>query len=425
MKLPDLDPSGGALTISEVLIDYDGPQLFVARNAAGAIFLALHCPPSESGDTWLFARTSRYRIRQVAAGEISLRSAMTSYARGELAIAISNEEDWQHWFEAVENVPETFLPESDSYVRHTPVPPFYELLAAASKNSDEFDLPVPVGQDMWEFDPQTVAYFKENQTPLYVVARRRQRLVADIILSEGEARHDIPIPELSKILLSLQKTVDSLAAPIADEEWRPSAASKAETRLDAIATFPSSFGLRIEAHQGALADEGAGALAFQRLIDLLSSVRDYDSLRSSFLHHSKSTKLQFGKLVEYLAKSGNSIRISASTGLSEGVDTTFATHDDLFALSARIHEINEADFDDIRLEGRLKAVSLKTKFFLIENDDESISGRINEDLLPKISGLAIDENYLAQVRLHHSVQELTGEITTKAILMDLRETGAD
>ncbi|UYH56121.1 hypothetical protein N6L26_06095 [Qipengyuania sp. SS22] len=422
MKLPDLDPSGGSLAISEVLIDYDGPQLFVAKNAAGAIFLGLHCPPTEKGDTWLFARTSRHRISQVATGKISLRSAMTSYARGDLAIAISYEEDWHHWFEAPENVPDTYLPDPDSYVRHTSVPELYKLPIAASDNNDDFDLPVSVEQDMWEFDPQTVAYLKENQTPLYVVARRRQRLVADIILSDGDARHDVPLPELSKILLSLQKTVDSLAAPIVDDDWRPSAASKAGTRLDAIATFPSSFGLRIEAHQGALADEGAGALAFQRLIDLLSSVRDFDAVRSSFTYHSKSTKLQFGKLVEYLAKSGNSIRISASTGLSEGIDTTFVTHDDLYALSAKIHEINESDFDDIELLGRLKAVSLKTKFFLIENEDESISGRIDEDLLPKISGMAIDEHYLAQVRLHHSVQELTGEITTKAILMDLRET---
>ena len=423
MKLPDLDPSGGPLEISEVLIDYDGPQLFVAKNSAQAIFLALHGPPSDEGDIWLFTRTSRHRIAQVANGKISLLSAMTTHSRGSLAIAIYDDNDWQHRFVLADEVPKNYLPDADSYIRQARVPYYHEMPIAASQRREDFDLPISVYRDMWEFDPQTVAYLKENQTPLYVVAQKRQRLVADIILSENEARHEVPIPELSKILLSLQKTVDSLAAPVVDDTWRPSKVSKAETRLDAIATFPSSFGLRIEAHQGALADEGAGALAFQRLIDLLSSVRDFEAIRNSFSYHSKSTKLHFGKLIESLSKSGNSIRISASTGLSDGIATTFATHKELYALSSRIHEINAADFDHVDITGRLKAVSLKSKFFLIENDEDSLSGRIDEQLVPRISGLAIDELYHAQVRLDHSVQELTGEITTKATLLDLRSVG--
>lgn len=421
MKLPDLDPSGGPLRIHAVLLEYDGPQLFTARNPGGSLFLVLHGPPLDAGDLWLFVRTTHHRVKQVLAGDITLRAAMTTYAYGDVAVATAFDDTWDFYFIPSTQVPHEYLPDADAKLKQASqaIQDYNSLLP--HYDEDIFDIPLRTYQDMWEFDQETVSFLKEHITPLFVVAKRRQRLVADIVLADNDHKHDIPLPDLSKILLSLQKTVDCLGAPELDSDWKPSKVSRQETRLSAIAAFPSSFGLRIEASEGALADQSAGALAFRRLIDLLMSAKNMDSLRDVLKFHGKATKLQFGKFVESLAASGQAVRISASTGLSENTETAMISNDSLTLVSQKIKEINETDVEEVYARGHLKAVSMRTKFFLIENDDESYSGRISDELLPKISGMRIDEVYDATIFRTYSIHDLTGEITSKMSLVHLEQ----
>jgi hypothetical protein len=424
MKLPDLDPTGGPLHIDQVLLDYDGPHLFTARNQGGALFLALHGPAADQSDAWLYARTSTHRLNQLNQAKISLRQAMTVHARGSVAL-VEYIGDEPH-IELLDpfSVDEQFLPHEDSYFNNGAQLPVLARDSHYLVKPDEFFemddlLPVPVEQDLWEFDHRTIQYLKAHMTPLHVVAQRRQRLVADIVLSDHAHRTDFPIPDLGKILISLQKTVDSLGSEDLSPDWKPSASSKRETRLDAVATFPSSFGLRIEAHQGSLADASVAPRAFHRLVDLLSSIADPNVLRTVFRQHRSSTKLHFGQFIENISKTNSSISVMASSGLSTTPLSAFVSSDTLRDLSRQIKELNEEEHEYRYISGRLKAVSLRTKFFLIENDDEALSGRISEQLLPQISGMKIDELYLGKVRVARSVHDLTGEIETKNELTEL------
>jgi len=67
----------GDLTLDEVIVEYDGPQIFSCSNDSGQRFIALHIPPSADGDNWLFIPASRERISSVITRAISLRKAFS------------------------------------------------------------------------------------------------------------------------------------------------------------------------------------------------------------------------------------------------------------------------------------------------------------------------------------------------------------
>jgi hypothetical protein len=70
----------GRLRMVEVWDYYDGPRLFVAQNAASALFVALWADQTDDIDTWLYVPVSEARLELIHAGRISLRDA---YLRAE------------------------------------------------------------------------------------------------------------------------------------------------------------------------------------------------------------------------------------------------------------------------------------------------------------------------------------------------------
>jgi len=278
---------------------------------------------------------------------------------------------------------------------------------------------------MWEFSAPALNYLKQRLTPLNVVAQRRGRLVADIVLSKGDGRTDFPIPELGRILVNFQKLIDSLGSSslTSTPTGRPSAATKRRTRLDAVGTFPSSFGIRIEANQGTLFDDGEADVAFSRFLSLLSGVGNEANLKLLLEQHSTETKLLFGQVVKDIAKADSSLRVSAGSARTELIETAVADAETLQAVADQIAEINKRNEREVHFEGKLRAISLKTKFFLLENEDESRSGRISDNLIESMSGKEINAPYRATLIERSELQELTGEITNRYILSNIEQLG--
>lgn len=431
MKLPNLDPSGGYLAVRDVLVEYDGPQIFTLKNAAGAIFIAVHGPAIESVDTWLFVRTSQYRLTQLNRGAITLRELLTLYASGLPAIVSYPKSDPIFTFIDSSQIPNELLPHYDSYMAEPTdkssdlalYNPGNKSVMAPLEDDDIAEIPFSTEMTLWEFNPETIEYFRSNMTPLNVVARRRGRLVADIVFSSGDSRTDFPVPELGKILINLQKTLDSLGSDVdsSTPTGRPSAALKKQTRLDAVATFPSSFGLRVEAHQGSLVEDARSDIAFYKFVDLLSTVTDTQALQQAFVRESTETKLYFGEVIKEVAKTGSSIKVSVGSAYQEEIGVVLVPADAVAKLSRDISYINEQDHIDIVIEGRLRAVSLKTKFFLVESDDDSWSGRISESLMSQVSGSEINAWYRASITQKTILHPITGEVETKNLLTALEK----
>lgn len=427
MRLPDLDPSGGPLMVREILIEYDGPQLFTLKNAAGSTFIALHGPSEGKNDIWLFSRVDNYCIRLLKSNKITLREAVTRRTHGISYLVYYIEdiiEDIKTY--TSQTIPEKFLPDYDSYLGERDQGIVTPDLHKSVGNEDFNELPVPIERDLWEFDQSTIDFFKSRMTPLNVVASRRGRLVADIIFSSGDHRTDFPIPELGKILLNFQKTVDSLAVDTDAlmPKLKPSASAKRQTRLDAVATYPSSFALRIEAHEGSLLEDAKSEIAFTRLMALLSAVQDEDRFKEIFRIQTIDTKLHFGEVIKAISKAKSSIKVRVGSAYKDEVRETSVTAEYVNRLADKIGEINEQESDYRAVIGRLRAVSMKTKFFLIESDDESISGRISDSLISIISGSEINAWYNANVEERKIIHDITGEISSKFTLLQLEKIAA-
>lgn len=65
------------ITIDKVLIYYDLPQVFVGRDVVGGLFLCLLEESQEEYDEYLGIRISQYRLFEILAGKVDLRSIYT------------------------------------------------------------------------------------------------------------------------------------------------------------------------------------------------------------------------------------------------------------------------------------------------------------------------------------------------------------
>jgi hypothetical protein len=425
MRLPDLDPTGGAIELRDVLIEYDGPQLVTAKNAAGAIYLGIHGPVEGEYDTWLFVRTDQRRLSELRRGRIPLRNLIVDFAKGPVALCYYHDETPERFeFVLSKDLEERFLPKPESYL---PVAPevaeemstaiaLEEVVRAASRSDYSSAL-----SQVWELAPSTVSFLTSHKTPLNIVARRRGRTVADIIFDRGSHETHFPVPELAKILLNTQRAVDSLAADesTSTPTGRPTAALKRQTRLDAVAVLPSSFSIRVETHEGTLFGDTSAEAAFRRLVALFNAIESPEAFESLFRSQRPETRLYIGQVVRDLARNRSSVTVLTGFVSSADVERASAPAEAVEEISRRLGDLKEEPGRKVLFYGRLKAVSLRSRFFLMENEEESVSGQIAKELLPSISGKEIDALYQATLQERLVLHELSGEIERKLTLVGL------
>jgi hypothetical protein len=82
MATPPTGTLLGQLEITQVLLEYDGPCLFICRNRAGHMFLANWVAASADEDTWLYVAASPARLLAFLSGEVDLRSMYTGAEDG-------------------------------------------------------------------------------------------------------------------------------------------------------------------------------------------------------------------------------------------------------------------------------------------------------------------------------------------------------
>lgn len=84
MKLPQNTALGRQLVMVEVLDYYDFPRLFLSRNDAGHLYLAIWQDDAPGGDVWLYAASSLFRARRLCDGMMDIRDAFLSAEDGQV-----------------------------------------------------------------------------------------------------------------------------------------------------------------------------------------------------------------------------------------------------------------------------------------------------------------------------------------------------
>ena len=447
----------GKLQIIEVLIDYDGPQLFSCMSDDGRVWIATHAADDSESDLWLYARTTQSRLREIVRGRISLHTAFISPSWNILEL-VRFDANQRAQVERVqpESVPEDWLPlpgeylnleqdssealrifDNNNRISLTPssVAPLQGLEQLSSRllnynyapsnyryAPSRIDLPdfLLKPSPMWEMSPAALEYLKSIRTPTSVAATQSGKFVVDLML-EGDARGtQVPVDGLAKVLSSLQMVVNSFTDSAASGEERSSARYfREDTQMNALAVFPSSFGLRVESGVPALFANPALLNALSRIVDLLSKARETDSIADILRLTGTRSALRFKAFIKALSQSPGNVRVEVGTpGQMESrkADLTKAT---LQALARFLDEEVQRSEESLMFTGRLIAISLKTKFFMLENEETSVSGRIAETAMTSIRGRVIGADYIAELLLVTELNEGTGAEIERYILTSL------
>src|SRR5438309_314677 len=76
----------GELTVEEVFLYYDGPRMFVAKNAVGQKYLVNCLPANDGSDSWLLSAVSDKRLSALRNGTLELRDV---FAKPELGYVVN------------------------------------------------------------------------------------------------------------------------------------------------------------------------------------------------------------------------------------------------------------------------------------------------------------------------------------------------
>ena len=411
----------GELTINEVFIDYDGPQLFSCTSNSGFKYLAVHAPMTEHMDNWLYVRVSMRRLEEIAAGVVTLSDAFARPGDGALWL-VSFKDDGSTLAETVNplEVEEDWFPAAGERLGNLSIAVAESTGDTGDVNLTEF-LPsfLVAPAPMWEFSGEVLDYLRSRRTPVAAVAAFTGRSVVDIMLKRGEHRTDLPAATLGKLLLSAQHVIDGLAPDY--PAGVKVAAIRDASRLDALAFFPSSFGIRLETHDATLFTHPAVATALERMVALFSAASDVEKLGSLLQECGPKAAIQFRAFARAIEKSNSDVMIEVGVpGRSEPATATVSKVE-----VGRLVEFLDTEArqvtDHFVFNGSLVGVSLRTKFFRLEDEDKEFSGRIADDYLSSMTGKKVGVRYDARITSVTDINEPTGEERVRFTLTDLKE----
>lgn len=411
----------GELTISEVFIDYDGPQLFSCTSNCGFQYIAVHAPMTEHMDNWLYVRVSMRRLEEITAGFVTLRNAFAKPEGGGLWL-VSFRNDGSALAETVNplEVEEDWFPAAGERLSDFPIAAYASTGNIGDLNLAEF-LPsfLVAPAPMWEFSGEVLAYLRSRRTPVAAVAARTGRSVVDIMLKRGDHRTDLPAATLGKLLVSAQQVVDGLAPDY--PAGVKVAAIRDASRLDALAFFPSSFGIRLDTHDATLFTHPAVATALERMVALFSAASDVGKLGSLLQECGPKAAIRFRAFARAIEKSDSDVVIEVGVpGRSEPAKATVSKVEVGRLVKFLDTEARQVT-DHFAFRGSLVGVSLRTKFFRLEDDDKEFSGRIADDYLSSMTGKKVGVRYDARITSVTDINESTGEERVRFTLTGLKE----
>jgi hypothetical protein len=270
--------------------------------------------------------------------------------------------------------------------------------------------------------PAAIEYLKSIRTPVEVAAARSGRLIADLILRPGQGRTDVSVPALGSFLTTTQRLVDALAQEDGSGKRGPIKGGVREwTQLDATASFPSSFAVRIETRHGSVDPLTYGRAAFERLLALLSAADERERLIRLTAQLSGRAVAHYRAFAKSIVNSDSGFRAVVGFPHDPAPHEVYLSAEQVIQTYRFLEANVESETSRIELTGKLIALSLKTRFFLIETDEESYSGRVEEHAMPNFVLKKVGAVYRVTLSAIYEVSDVSGEAASKYSLLDLQE----
>lgn len=421
----------GDLHTLEVYETYDGPELFSCVNERDEYFIVVHVDHNQDSEIWLYAPISYDGLLNLRAGKTILRDAFT-HPQGHLVwlafVSKTGSENYRLKAIKPAEIEEKWLPAAGQALnvngpigRH----PLARLPSRALVSP-------PQMADFSTLSPNTSILtfdlFRDviGITPVDVAAQRIGRAVLDLRFTNvrDEGSHLISIKALGGILNNSQGLIDAIGQAKLDKPTLYGSIPEtvlARTRLRANATFPSSFGLRLESDEGDLFGDSPVQSVYREFVELFSNSHDHQAIAISLGRLGPRVSRRFKAAAEALQTATVDGKIELGLPKREGIEAGSITYRSLAALIRFLESELAKDVQTVKAVGRLVSVSMKTHTFRLEglDNDQVYAGRIAATALTKVDQQPINGIFEASVEVSSVVNVASGEEQETHVLKDL------
>lgn len=428
----------GRLRYRDVYLEYDGPQLFSAQNDRGKLYLAVHAPKDARGDNWLWAEISRKRLTLLEANSIELVEPFCNPPSGRVIVVTYAGENTFVEEVAPESLPSKWFPRAGVVLRDDDdgldPPPRGELDNASAYAIGKHLIDINANEvkpyslsahgqitPMWRHSDEGRAILAALKVPVVEAANRSGRIVCDIVLSPETHREDVPLIHLGSFFIATQNLVDEFGR--SDDPPKTRAGRRAltdRTQLSAVATFPSSFGIRIEATTGSTIPDERIAVTFDRILRLLNSRGDRTTIQQILQPLSPRARLRFRTFTRALYELGTGFSAQMGVPGLDAETTAAGSQQDVARMAAVLEAETQTAIKEYDFVGRLLGASLRTRFFLLEGAEQTISGWISDEAMPQMQARELGVTHNARVRTTTDVNEATGEEIQHHLLISIQ-----
>jgi hypothetical protein len=385
----------GKLEIIEIYEFYDKPCLFSCGNIAGQVFLVVWVDETSYSDSWLYVPVSRRRLQQVVTGGIELRSAFSEAEDGfvfEITIARNEKKT--------------------------------DVLTISCGNLQEESL--PASGEFLNCQSQFVHSLIEKKNAK-ISAIQLNRVVLN--LAFGFPTMDImqaPIADLGILLQSTQYLIDALGQLKAGKPTVKGAISSnitQQTRLTAVGTFESSFGVEMVAlDRPDLLGYSLVEDAVEAFWKLIKIGKDADKLREFVLEIKPRAASRYRVFLEKLIYSKARIRAEwGSFNQDKGDSAELLLADAKIALEI-VSQVESEQPIQYEVDCELIGINKRTKSFEIweiTGVRKKYSGKILDSAFTIAETATLSRIYTAIIREIIEISVI-GEEKIKYELVDLK-----
>jgi hypothetical protein len=377
------DTTLGSLQLDEVFVEYEGPKLFTARNAAGQRFLAVAVDEEDQEVSFLYVPMSASRYLSVRSGLMSLRDAILD-AEESVLVVTSDYVRSAHRATRIasEDIREDWLPDRDAAL----------------------DIPTLTQK---RFEPQELTVRANGET---------RSLLALQLDRPDLMRTEYPLRDLKDLLEDVQEAVHAMAAEAEDKATTAGSIPEyivRDSELSLVDLQAASFVVVLAPTLGdRMVEMPLATVAAQRLLSLLATVDDEDHFRQAVADLQQRAFTKVRSLLEDLVDTNASVRVYFAHPGQDLRETGLSS-----AQAGRGLEIlSEASTTsrEVYIERAvLIGANVRTRAFELrdESTGEKYAGKVEQEALPQIDGLQLGEGYRYSARVF--VEESFGSASSE------------
>lgn len=385
----------GNLEMVEVFEYYDGPQLFACRSQSGLLYLVVGVDSDELTETWLYVPVSKERLVYVRSGGMDLRTAFKTPEDGFLLVVTTDKSG--------------------------------NATLATTSPKDLDDAWLPVAGEFLSLSSETLPQLRKDDLQTKATQRWREH-VAVKVEQPGSTRNEASaaltggvLTETQATLLAIEEHLERARSPNnrLQRDWRPTAI------LNVVALAAGSFVLELAAESPGAELFGTSPVgdAVEQFLRLIRAGADEEGLSALLASLEARAAGKYRNLLFNLSKAGAGLSLQwASPTEDRGGEASLSATEVRAAYDLVVRMGIEQE-PEKKIFGILRGFlpSSKTYEFFDPQERKRYKGRVNDSVLPVISGATLGSTYVATLQASVEVHPVLGEERTKWLLVLLEQ----